>query len=362
MILQNGLKIMSMDATDLFKVDLQTKEVVPSGISSFYDYKDESTGETLHQRNSQLFKMKLNNSMAVDELGRLIADRRITKTALFKVRKKLATDQVVYVTFKYSTFRSTLKDDKDDKGKVKKYKVDGKTKETIRYMIYDKEDFSFKIDDIEYVRWCRSGSASRQGKCFFINKELVHSMNLFTDCGINPMKRKINLASFEAYRALVLSDKIGNLDIRPENILLIKDVKSVFKDKVMYVGLKDKKLFTEEKEMTIENKIWDGQSLIDKSLMGDYQDKGMLLLRHKFFKSCCFNSNIQQWFKDNHITDVSQLNGITTAKRIEDIKFITTPSSIKYCKFGDTENWFYDWLKQISKKNMKSRPNTLAVS
>ena len=191
MILQNGLKIMSMDATDLFKVDLQTKEVVPSGISSFYDYKDESTGETLHQRNSQLFKMKLNNSMAVDELGRLIADRRITKTALFKVRKKLATDQVVYVTFKYSTFRSTLKDDKDDKGKVKKYKVDGKTKETIRYMIYDKEDFSFKIDDIEYVRWCRSGSASRQGKCFFINKELVHSMNLFTDCGINPKKRRI---------------------------------------------------------------------------------------------------------------------------------------------------------------------------
>ena len=352
MILQNGLKIMSMDATDLFKVDLQTKEVVPSGISSFYDYKDESTGETLHQRKSQLFKMKLNNSMAVDELGRLIADRRMTKTALFKVRKKLATDQVVYVTFKYSTFRSTLKDDKDDKGKVKKYKVDGKTKETIRYMIYDKEDFSFKIDDIEYVRWCRSGSASRQGKCFFINKELVHSMNLFTDCGINPMKRKINLASFEAYRALVLSDKIGNLDIRPENILLIKDVKSVFKDKVMYVGLKDKKLFTEEKEMTIENKIWDGQSLIDKSLMGDYQDKGMLLLRHKFFKSCCFNSNIQQWFKDNHITDVSQLNGITTAKRIEDIKFITTRSSIKYCKFGDTESWFYDWLKQISKKNI----------
>ena len=352
MILDNGLKIMSMDATDLFKVDLQTKEVVPSGISSFYDYKDESTGETLHQRNSQLFKMKLNNSMAVDELGRLIADRRMTKTALFKVGRKLATDQVVYVTFKYSTFRSTLKDDRDDKGKVKKYKVDGKTKETIRYMIYEKEDFSFKIDNIEYVRWCRSGSAGRQGKCFFINKELAHAMNLFTDCGINPMKRKINLASFEAYRALVLSDKIGNLDIRPENILLIEDVKSVFKDKVMYVGLKDKKLFTDEKEMTIENKIWDGQSLIDKSLMGDYQDKGMLLLRHKFFKSCCFNSNIQQWFKDNHITDISQLNGTTIAKRIEDIKFITTPSSIKYCKFGDTENWFYDWLKQISKKNI----------
>ena len=364
MILDNGLKIMSIDATDLFRVEVEStknkkgkeikvaKEIVPSGLSSYYDYYDESKDEILHLRNPQLFKMKLDSSMALDELGRVIADRRMTKTAFFNVRRKLATDQVVYLTFKYSSFRSTLEDDKDDKGKVKKYRVDGKTKETIRYMIYDKEDFSFKIDDIEYVRWCRSGSASRQGKCFFINKELVHSMNLFTDCGINPKKRRINLASFEAYRALLLSHKTANLDIRPENILLIKDVKSVFKDKVMYVGLKDKKLFTEEKEMTIENKIWDGQSLIDKSLMGDYQDKGMLLLRHKFFKSCCFNSNIQQWFKDNHITDVSQLNGITTAKRIEDIKFITTPSSIKYCKFGDTENWFYDWLKQISKKNI----------
>lgn len=298
MILDNGLKIMSIDATDLFRVEVEStknkkgkeikvaKEIVPSGLSSYYDYYDESKDEILHLRNPQLFKMKLDSSMALDELGRVIADRRMTKTAFFNVRRKLATDQVVYLTFKYSSFRSTLKDDKDDKGKVKKYRVDGKTKETIRYMIYDKEDFSFKIDDIEYVRWCRSGSASRQGKCFFINKELVHTMNLFTDCGINPKKRRINLASFEAYRALLLSHKTANLDIRPENILLIKDVKSVFKDKVMYVGLKDKKLFTEEKEMTIENKIWDGQSLIDKSLMGDYQDKGMLLLRHKFFKSC----------------------------------------------------------------------------
>jgi hypothetical protein len=353
MILDNGLKIMSIDATDLFKVDAKTNEVVPSGLSSYYDYKDESTGETLHLRNSRMFKMKLNNSMALDELGRLIADRRMTKTATFKVRRKLATDQVVYVTFKYASFRSTLEDDKDDKGKVNKYKVKGWTKETIRNKVYDDENFSFKIDDIEYVRWCRSGSASRTGKCFFINKELAHAMELFTDCGINPKKRKINLASFEAYRALLLSDKIGNLDIRPENILLIKDAKSVFKDKVMYVGLDtDNKLFTEKKDMTIENKIWDGQSLIDKSLMGDYQDKGMLLLRHKFFKSCCFNSNIQQWFKDNHITEISQLNGLTTAKKIEDIKFITTPSSIKYCKFGDAENWFFDWLEQISKKNI----------
>ena len=57
------------------------------------------------------------------------------------------------------------------------------------------------------------------------------------------------------------------------------------------------------------------------------------------FKSCCFNCNIQQWFKDNNITDVSQLNGRTKATKIEDVKLITTPNSIKYLKFDTYENW-----------------------
>lgn len=75
--------------------------------------------------------------------------------------------------------------------------------------------------------------------------------------------------------------------------------------------------------------------------MGKYQDKGFLLLRNQFFKSACFNTNLQDWFKDNDITSVSQLNGygFTLAKKIEDIKLITTESSIKYTKFGSLENW-----------------------
>lgn len=53
MILDNGLKIMSIDATDLFRVEVEStknkkgkeikvaKEIVPSGLSSYYDYYDE---------------------------------------------------------------------------------------------------------------------------------------------------------------------------------------------------------------------------------------------------------------------------------------------------------------------------------
>ena len=73
--------------------------------------------------------------------------------------------------------------------------------------------------------------------------------------------------------------------------------------------------------------------------MGEYQEYGMILLRNRFFKSACFNTNIQKFFEDRGITDVSQLNGFTLAQDISDIKIITTPSSIKYVKFGSLEQW-----------------------
>ena len=154
MKLNNGLKIMSIDATDLFQYDPEKHKVVPSNLSSFYDYVDEN-GKTIQLRKPNLFKMKLDASMGLDELGRQIADRRMTKEAIFKVRRKEATNQVVHVTFKYSTFKSTT-NEKDEKGKVKKYKVDGYTKETIRDKVYEN---GFTIDGIKYVRWERSGSS-----------------------------------------------------------------------------------------------------------------------------------------------------------------------------------------------------------
>lgn len=338
--MSKGLKIMTLDATDLLQYDTETKQVVPSNLTAKYDFKDEKTGKEIRAYKRNLFRMKFDNSMGLDELQRLITQRRKTKESLFKVGYKDATNQVIHITFKYSKLRSTNPEDND------KYKINGYTKKSIKDKIYDD---GFNLDGIHYVRWIRSGNAAREGNCFFINKEFLDGMNAFTDCGIKPKKTKLNLASFEAYRALILSNKIDDLEIRPENILLIDDVESTFIENVMYTGEKDGKLFTQEKEQTITNTIFDGQSLIDKSLMGKYQDKGMLLLRHKFFKSCCFNANIQQWFKDNRITEISQLKGITFATNIEDIKLITTPSSIKYCKFGKKDKWFFEWLEQITK-------------
>ena len=114
----------------------------------------------------------------------------------------------------------------------------------------------------------------------------------------------------------------------------------MFQDRVVASRIgEDGWLKSEPETVNVENSIWDGQSLIDKSAMGSYGMYGMILLRNRFFKSACFNTNIRLFFEDRGITDVSQLNGFTLAKSLDDIKIITTPSSIKYLKFGTLEDW-----------------------
>lgn len=198
----------------------------------------------------------------------------------------------------------------------------------------------FICDGIHYVRFKRSAGSARVGKCLFIDEALYARMHKIDMMGIDVKEGdECDLASLECYTALTLSSIIDTVTIDPKNILLIDDYESVFGDDVVGTYINDGKLKTEPMHTEIRNSIWDGQSLIDISLMDNYQDKGMVLLRNNFFKSCCFNTNIQDFFKDNGITEISQLNGKTKAEKISDIKLITTPNSIKFLKFGTFDEW-----------------------
>lgn len=207
----------------------------------------------------------------------------------------------------------------------------------IRSDIYEN---GFVCEGIKYVRFKRSSGSSRVGKCLFINERLYNAMHEWEMCGIQVDEgQDIDLAALEPYIALTLSSIIDTIEIKPENILVVKDYKSVFHERAIATRLVDGRLVSQPEDVEISNSIWDGQSLMDRSLFGEYSNKGMLLLRARFFKSCCFNANIQQWFADHGIKKVSQLNGYTRAKKIEDVKLITTPSSIKYLKFGTLDHW-----------------------
>ena len=236
--------------------------------------------------------------------------------------------------------------DKKDKEKVKEVQKQYvkekepkalKTNAELRKEIYK---HGFVCNGVKYCRMKRSSGSARVGKCLFINEEMFRPLLKFSSGNITlEYGQEVDLAAYEGYISLPSSSIIDVLPISPENILLIDDYESVFKEDVVETHNEDGQLVTSEKTCEISNSIWDGQSLIDVSLMGEYSKYGMVLLRNLMFKSCCFNCNIQQWFKDNGITDVSQLNGTTRAKRIEDVKLITTPNSIKYLKFDTLDNW-----------------------
>lgn len=198
----------------------------------------------------------------------------------------------------------------------------------------------FICNGVKYCRMKRSTGSARVGKCLFIREDLYEPILKFSSGGLKYNQGDpIDLAAYEGYIALPSSSIIDTIPIKPENILLIDDYDSVFNEDVIETHDEDGWLKTTEKNCEITNTIWDGQSLMDISLFGDYSEYGMLLLRNLMFKSCCFNCNIQQWFKDNNITEVSQLNGKTRATRIEDVKLITTPNSIKYLKFSTWDEW-----------------------
>ena len=236
--------------------------------------------------------------------------------------------------------------DKKDKTKIKEiqkqYKKikEPKTLKTNAELRKELYKDGFICNGIKYCRMKRSSGSARVGKCLFINESLFKPILKFSSSGIELKEgQEVDLAAYESYISLPSSSIIDTLPISAENILLIDDYESVFREDVIETHNENGWLTTSEKNCEISNSIWDGQSLIDVSLMADYACYGMVLLRNLMFKSCCFNCNIQQWFKDNNITDVSQLNGKTRAKRIEDVKLITTPNSIKYLKFDTYDNW-----------------------
>lgn len=208
----------------------------------------------------------------------------------------------------------------------------------VRRDIYEN---GFVCNGIKFVRWKRSAGSARVGRCMFIDENLYSKIHKWESCGLDiKVGDSVDLAGFESYISLTSSSIIDTIEIQPENILIIDDYESVFEDDVICVTESGGVLGAEHKQTKVTNSIFDGQALIDRSLMGKYADKGMILLRSRFFKSCAFNSNIQQFFEDNGITSVEQLKGFTLAKDIKDVKFITTPSSIKFVKFGTLEQWF----------------------
>lgn len=220
----------------------------------------------------------------------------------------------------------------------------------------------FMCDGIHYVRYKRSAGSSRDGQCLFIPETLYAEMMEWSSCGIDG-KNVEDQASFQAYISLTLSSIKKTIRLNKKNILIIPDQESKFKTNAIRVFRNENNgLNTEYGEVEINNKIWDGEALLDESVFCENDDgennlsqKGMMLLRNRFFKTCAFNTKLQKWFTDNGITDIKQLNGCyRRGAKLSDIKMVITESSLKYCKMlpnMDLQAIFDKWIDHTFEGN-----------
>lgn len=195
----------------------------------------------------------------------------------------------------------------------------------------------------KYVVYKRSSSKSRNGECLFIKESLHKNMMRWSRMSL-PFKEGVgvDLAGLLAYESLVGSAIVDTIQIDPASILLVDDVDSIFKETVNVIKTVDTQLDSVVGEATIENSIWDGQSLICKSLMDSVRlgEKGFILLRNHYFKSAAFSTNIQLFLNDNCPPDIKfddwYLNDMFGNKILaKDVKLISTPNSLKILKFSD---------------------------
>lgn len=224
--------------------------------------------------------------------------------------------------------------------------------------------YGFYLNSKKYVRYKRSASSAKGGTCLFIRQDLYNLLDKWSKTGLSETFDKDafkNITSYEAYRALSLSSLVKTLFLNPYDILFVKDFEHILKDqKVIKVSCNENKELVATKEICdITNNLFDGEGLLDVTIFKKcgYDDKGMMLLRNRFFKCCAFNTNLQAWFKHNKITSTEQLNGYTAAKRIEDIVLVVSESCLKYFKMtgGYSLDNIKRWCDAISNEKGLSR-------
>jgi hypothetical protein len=168
---------------------------------------------------------------------------------------------------------------------------------------------------------------------------------LFNDSG-GPLLDYYIHAGLLAYESLVLSSLEDTIRINPKNILIVDDVNSKFikKCNVVRKNFETGYLDSFKESVEISNSLFDGESLLDSKYFANGQ--AMKLLRNHMFKSAAFNTNLQEFLKDNcpdHIPfeEWRILDMFNYPVPAKDIELIITPSSLKALKFShvlDKEN------------------------
>lgn len=223
---------------------------------------------------------------------------------------------------------------------------------SITYKTFNKN--KIEIEDlrttIRYKMLYRTPGKAKKGTCMFVNERIYDKVHDFLYMGITLPKEHAPIVEMGAYSSLITSSIVDRIKILPEQILILKDVDSVFKTKVLSVETDEDRhcQIVERDDYEVVNTLFDGQALIDTSIFPEWAD-GYILLRHHMTKVAAFHADIQQFMKDHYgeAYDTAYITDMFGRQvKVSDIKLITTDNAIKWKKFGVTFDYWASWVRK----------------
>lgn len=358
---QYGIKIKNFEAGSIYSYNLGVRDNLDSTDamltnSLFSDYLKEIGIDIYKEKSTRdiiCIEFNYGSRSYDEEVKHLIKSKQDKHTELLKKDPKISDEDLKEKLQKYDYYLDKAKDNKD--------KFDKKTRDQLRtifytkgvdinYVTYNKKGVILKEQLIHYKMLYRTPGKAKKGTCMFINEKFYDQARYFLYMGIKLPYENSPIVEIGAYSSLITSTIINKIQINPEEILIVKDVDSFFRTKVVSIETDEHKhcRAVDIDDYELKNTLFDGQALIDVSKCPDWVD-GYVLLRQHMFKAAAFKTYIQHFMKD-YFGDTYE-----TAKVIDmfgnehfakDIKLITTDNALKWLKFDVNYEYWCDWVRK----------------
>ena len=218
----------------------------------------------------------------------------------------------------------------------------------ITYTTHYKDGTIKNQETIHYKMLYRSTGKAKLGSCMFISERLYDKAHDFLYMGLEMPQEDSPIVEASAYVSLVASSIVDRIYINPKNILILNDVDSFFKTKVVSIETDSHKHCYAKRidNYQVKNTLFDGQALIDKSIFPSWGN-GYILLRHHMCKTAAFKTDIQQFFKDyfgDEYHNAKLIDMFGNEHYAKDIKMITTDNAMKWLKFDVSYEY---WCERV---------------
>lgn len=310
-------------------------------------YKGESTRDIIcleFKYGSRSYEDELKHIKKIGRKDRL--NRKLAKASKDKGRILAAKERKKHINdlYRMTNEHKDLYDKKSANDIRIKYYKDGVK---IRYPIFKKKQI-VNYETISYRQLYRSTGKSKKGSCMFIREELYDIAHNFLWMGLELPYENTPIVEIGAYSSLIASAIVGKVQIKPEEILILKDVDAEFMTNVISIETNANKecQAIHRDNYKLKNTLFDGQALIDDSIFPDWGD-GYVLLRHHFFKAAAFRTYIQKYYKDyfGDAYDTAEVTDMWGNKKLaKNIKLITTDNAVKWIKFDVSVDYWYKWV------------------